>query len=281
MPCITPLSVRGKTSGELHVVPCGRCPDCLGRRVSGWSFRLMMEERRANSAHFVTLTYDNWSVPMRYRSKYLTLYKKDLQDYFKRLRKLLPEAKIKYYAAGEYGSNNWRPHYHIILFNADKLSIEKAWSLGGQSLGSIDIGSVTGASIGYTLKYITKPKRIPLHRNDDRDKEFSLMSKGLGVDYVTDRMIAWHVAELESRMYVTTMDGKKVSMPRFYKDKIYTEEQRKRIAFFAKIKAEIEYGDFWQDLIDKYGENAAMVKFQADKAKFDKMYKNSTKNRYL
>lgn len=35
-------------------------------------------------------------------------------------------------------------------------------------------------------------------------------------------MIKWHKADLNNRMYCTTSDGKKISMPRYYKNKLYT-----------------------------------------------------------
>lgn len=112
----------------------------------------------------------------------MSLRKTDLQSFFKRLRKAHPPidkddptTQIKYYAAGEYGGKTNRPHYHIIIFNAKLELLQPAWDLG-----QIHYGQVSDASIGYTLKYISKPSRIPLHRNDDRQKEFALMSKNLG-----------------------------------------------------------------------------------------------------
>ena len=48
-------------------------------------------------------------------------------------------------------------------------------------------------------------------------------------------MINWHCQDLENRMYCT-IDGIKIAMPRYYKDKIYTEKQRKVIAEFQLIK---------------------------------------------
>lgn len=110
----------------------------------------------------------------------MDLSKRDIQLFLKRLRKAHESHRgqmqpIKYYAVGEYGGITGRPHYHIILFNADIELIQDAWQNG-----QVHYGKVSGASVGYTLKYMTKPSRIPMHRNDDRTKEFSLMSKGLG-----------------------------------------------------------------------------------------------------
>lgn len=177
--CLTPYMVRDKITQVQIPVPCGKCPECLARRVSGWSFRLMNEEKKSLSAHFITLTYDTSHVPIT-KKGFMDLSKRDLQLFFKRLRKAhgvpVPENPIRYYAVGEYGGRTFRPHYHVILFNAQLEHIQTAWNIG-----QVHYGSVSGASVGYTLKYMSKPKRIPIHQNDDRQREFSLMSKGWAV----------------------------------------------------------------------------------------------------
>jgi len=185
--CITPFYVKDKYNGENIPVPCSKCPPCKKRRTSGWSFRLMQEEKRSLSALFITLTYNSEHIPITQKG-YMNLDKTDLQKFMKRLRKLSNQ-KLKYYVCGEYGSKNMRPHYHMILFNANKEMVEKAWSLNNKPLGSIYIGEVSEASVGYTLKYMTKKGKIPLHKNDDRLKEFSLMSKRLGDNYLSTNMI--------------------------------------------------------------------------------------------
>lgn len=296
MPCITPFQKRNEVEGGYYTLPCGKCPECLKRRVSGWSFRLMEEDKVSSSSMFVTLTYDTHSVPITDKG-FMSLCKADLQKFFKRLRKLLPEAKIKYYAVGEYGGSTWRPHYHIILFNADYISVQKAWALDGKAIGHVHFGNVSGASVGYTLKYVMKPKRIPLHKNDDRIKEFSLMSKGLGAGYMTDAMVKWHKASLEDRMYCNTKDGKKIAMPRYYKDKMYTVKQvitdeyglpvqvipgeRDRIAWFARQLADIRQNQFDKDMFDKYGDDWPRVKMEMDKTAFVRMYKEAVKGRKI
>jgi hypothetical protein len=42
--------------------------------------------------------------------------KRDLQLFFKRLRKAYPDVKLRYFACGKYGEQFARPHYHVILF---------------------------------------------------------------------------------------------------------------------------------------------------------------------
>lgn len=225
--CFNPFLVkRGKE--EPLPVPCGKCPSCVKRKISQWSFRLMQQEKYSHDAYFITLTYDNNHVPITDRG-YLTLVKRDLQLFFKRLRKL-NSTKISYYAVGEYGSKTQRPHYHIILFNCHISTVQTAWRFEGRDIGECHYGDVNGASVGYTLKYISKGRRFHDSDSDDRQPEFALMSKRIGSQYLTDSMTKWHKSDINNRMYVQLKDGRRVAMPRYFKDKLYTEEERLIVA---------------------------------------------------
>jgi hypothetical protein len=204
-------------------VPCGKCPACLKRRANGWAFRLKEHHKITTSAYFLTLTYDNEHVPISVKN-FLTLNKKHFQDFLKRLRKHHTlqniDTKICYYAVGEYGTNTYRPHYHAIIYNINPDLLQKAWTLG-----QIHVGEVNGATISYVCKYLHKGKTIPMHQNDDRVPEFSLMSKKLGLNYLTPQMLKYHRDDI-SRNYVTLEGGVKSAMPRYYREKIYDEKQR-------------------------------------------------------
>lgn len=224
--CDTPHFVDNKkwphVLGEprLLPVPCGRCPVCQRRRVANWSHRLMQEQRVSNSSFFVTLTYDTRYVPIS-DNGFMTLKKRDVQLWMKRLRKAHPkDVRLKYYLAGEYGDTNWRPHYHVILFNAELDLIHEAWQLG-----EVHVGRVEEASVQYTAKYINKGKRIPQHSRDDRLPEFSLMSKGLGKNYLSPAMVKYHRASVD-RNYVTTAGGARFPLSRYYRDRIWNEDER-------------------------------------------------------
>jgi len=269
--CLIPFVVTKKLSNEKVPVPCGKCPECMKRRISGWSFRLMQQERISNTAHFITLTYDTNHIHIT-ANGFMGLNRRDVQLFFKRLRKAHTKgtSNIKYYVCGEYGGKTNRPHYHAIIFNVKLELIQPAWQLG-----QVHYGTVSGASVGYTLKYMSKPSRIPMHRNDDRQREFSLMSKGLGSNYLTKAMITWHHKSLHDRMYCTTDDGKKISMPRYYKQKIYHETQRKAIAFTTQQR---------QAAIDKEKIRHGKVptekqRVESHKQAFKNMYANSEKGR--
>lgn len=271
--CITPFYVKDKMTGENIPVPCSKCPPCKKRRTSGWSFRLVKEGERSKTALFVTLTYDTNYVPIT-NNGFMNLHKPDVQKFMKRLRKLSNE-KLKYYLCGEYGSKRMRPHYHLIIFNANPEMIEKAWALDNRPLGSIYIGEVNEASIGYTLKYMTKKGKIPLHYKDDRQKEFSLMSKGLGQNYLTPQMIKWHKKDLEKRMYCNIKDNKKIAMPRYYKDKIYSKFDKFMISNYVKLLAEEQENK----LYDELGENYYKITVERHIKQFETMHKNAELNR--
>lgn len=267
--CLRPIHLKKREA----IVPCGKCPKCISRRVSAWSFRLSQEELISSSAHFVTMTYDTKYVPIL-NSGELNLCKRDLQLFFKRLRKISHGSTIKYYAVGEYGGRTKRPHYHAIIFNAKSELIIEAWRDPGTKdpIGNLHFGTVTGASVGYTLKYMTKQK--PRRKdNDSRQREFSLMSKKLGASYLNDQVRDWHLEDLLNRMYCVTKGGVKLSMPRYYKDKLYTELQREAIASAQRIIA----NDKQLEKLDKQTAKDFRAEMAAIDAAYDRMYRSSLK----
>lgn len=265
--CITPISLKQERKNVSFPVPCGKCPDCVKKRTSQWSFRLRKQAEVSTSAYFITLTYDTEHVPIT-PNGFMTLKPEDMTAFFKAIRKKHTET-LKYFYVGEYGGKTNRPHYHLIIYNADIEIIDKEWKKG-----TIHVGQVNGASIGYTLKYMIKDGKIPMHRNDDRIPEFSRMSKGLGLNYVTPETIKYHTHNraIIQRMCMV-IDGKKVSMPRYYKDKIYDEYHKMQIQHHAK-----EYQAKKDELEAKIDPQR---KVEADKAKFQKMFGSKYKDKYI
>ena len=207
----------------------------------------------------------------------MTLKKKDLQDFFKRLRHYEPYGKIKYYAAGEYGGKTMRPHYHVIIFNVqDQENIKKAWTLG-----HIDFGTATGASIAYTTKYIDKEKRIPYNAQDKRQKEFSLQSQGIGSQFLTDDMLN-HYQQNQDKYYVTRTDNTKVPMPRYYRNRIYTEEQRQTQTYYIqKTIIEQKELDKQKFLLLKYPKSYTYDKHESNRkrGRYNSFYKSQSGTR--
>lgn len=245
--CLFPYHVEAKRplryEDKYIPVPCGRCPECLKRRSMQWTFRIAKEAENCISALFVTLTYNTSTVPIT-KNGFMTLDKEHVKTLMHKLRSYHAEKnlpKLRYYICGEYGGNRQRPHYHAIILNCNVQAILDRWPYG-----SVHIGKTQDASIAYTVGYLNKGKIVPAHKNDDRQPEFSHMSKGLGKGYITEPMIKFHWQSPE-HLFLTLPDGVKISLPRYYRDKIFPKDtfegdlMRKQQADFMKKKiAELE-----------------------------------------
>lgn len=187
----------------------------------------------SSSAQMVTLTYE--TPPLSF-NKLPTLNKKDYQDFMKRLRNGT-DNKLKYYACGEYGDETQRPHYHTIIFNTPrKWTLDSRYIMDYWKNGQVHLAPCNMKTINYTLKYLMKGRWNPLHELDDRQPNFSLMSKNMGKNYLTRAMQRHQIENLNS--FVTLPSGVKTGMPRYYKDKLYTEGQKAEIARKAYKESE-------------------------------------------
>lgn len=223
-------------------LPCNNCMGCRLERSRQWAVRMMHESKLYDANCFITLTYDNENVPTNF-----SLDLRHWQLFMKRLRKSLPQ-RIRFFACGEYGDENNRPHYHSIIFNHD-FSDKKFFSYNKQKdpiytsdelsnlwgLGHVTTQDVTFKSAAYVARYCTKKITGPLadqhyHRFSPVDgnyynvvPEFAVMSRrpGLGSAYVE---------QLKSDFYPSgyiVVNGVKQAPPRFYKLKLTEEEQKK------------------------------------------------------
>ena len=267
MACDTPYHVRPNGYANHIPLPCGKCPPCKQRRTFEWAFRLSVEAQHSVASHFITLTYNDDNIP-RSHNNFKSLQKKDCQDFFKRLRYYINDRyKIKYYLAGEYGDTTERPHYHLILTNLPKHDlhyINLAWQKG-----HIHVGDVNQKTIAYTLKYLDKHSIVPKHRRDDRQKEFSLKSRYIGTSYLTKANIEWHRRDIVNNTYVTNEEGYKVPLPKFFRDMIYTDAERKLIRKHITSKME--------ELEEK---NRKLHKQNAPSISYDKYKETQAQARY-
>lgn len=189
------------------LVPCGKCLPCRAQKKREWAMRLFHELDSWDDGVFITLTYDEEHIP-----EYGTISKRDLQLFFKRLRKRIEPKKIKYYACGEYGKTTQRPHYHAIIFGLsvqDSKIIEEVWDEG-----FITTGLVEPASIDYVCKYIDKKLSGELeemvYTQTKRLSPFKICSLGMGLDFVKKNM-----KQLIENEKITVF-GVEQTFPRYY-----------------------------------------------------------------
>lgn len=199
--CYNPIIIKNKTNKwqiktEYIEVACRQCLQCKQQRANEWAVLCWHELKNHKQSMFLTLTYENSPT---------TLQKKDLQDFFKRLRKYLTSKvdkniKIKYFACGEYGEKRMRPHYHIIIFGYSFNDVwEETSSPKGYKIfqsptlnkiwgkGRTTVQSVSFNSIAYCALYSSTPRKaLPLHLQSA--PEFNLMSQSLGVSQILKKI---------------------------------------------------------------------------------------------
>lgn len=218
---------------ESMTLPCGSCLGCRTARALAWARRCMHEAGEWSDNSFVTLTYSDCFVPGDG-----SLVPRDLQLFLKRLRRQacgpaprsasivgVRPGPIRYFACGEYGDRNGRPHYHALLFNCDfsdkvlvgKDLYESATLASLWPQGRSIVGSVSAASANYVAQYsMKKLSTVPCDVDGVvRHPVFLRMSlkPGIGAGW-----LARFRTDLQHGYLVA--DGKRQAIPRAYKARL-------------------------------------------------------------
>lgn len=247
MACYYPVGTYRLDGTPCHR-PCGKCIGCKLEQSRQWAVRCVHESKMHEENSFLTLTYNNENLPDDG-----SISKRHLQLFIKRLRKSLPEKRIRYYGCGEYGERFRRPHYHVIIFGHDfqdkeifkagikrwknrfqtgidhtiytSENLQKIWKKGFSS-----IGTVSFESAGYVARYCTKKitgKMAESHYNG-RTPEFALMSRRPGIGK------PW-LDKFRSDVYPKdyfTLRGIKMQPPLYYDSQLKKEDNE----LYEKIK---------------------------------------------
>ena len=69
--CLSPVSLTREIAGRKYtqVVPCGKCVECLKKEQNEFVVRCEEAARQYGSVWFITLTYNEGSVPVRVDSE--------------------------------------------------------------------------------------------------------------------------------------------------------------------------------------------------------------------
>lgn len=248
-------------------VPCGKCIGCRLDYSRMWSCRLLCEletQPQGSKSYFVTLTYSDETVPTvdsnDFDAPLLSLRKRDLQLFLKSLRKAFPEFRIRFFACGEYGSNTFRPHYHMILFNCPVDDLRLLRVVDGKCFyssdllssiwkrGFVTLSDVTAESCAYVAQYCTK-KAFGNLRDDFAElgiePEFLSMSRkpGIGFDWLQK-----HQNLLESPVInvSTPNGGRQFVIPRYFLNKLQENPQNRD---FVELVKEAKHG-YWLSKLD-------------------------------
>lgn len=289
MPCYNPLkayrcadggvvfSDKKGVIGELTLA-CGQCIGCRLERSRQWAIRCMHEASMHNENSFITLTYNETTLPRRGELVY-----RDYQLFMKRLRKNAP--RVRFFMCGEYGGETKRPHYHACLFGKDfndKLyfkrtetdeilytskELEKTWGLG-----MCTTAKVTFESAAYVARYCLQKQtgfnaKYHYQRTDENgeiyeiEHEFNGMSlkPGIGKEWYNK-----YKKDVHTHDYVI-INGVKTKPPKYYDTILKSENPQK----LTEIKEQRE-----MDANERSQDNTytrLKVKEQVAKAKISKL----------
>lgn len=202
----------------------------MRNKQNEWVFRLNEEMKVSPYTYFITLTYRDDDLPFACyvpeKRCFPCVSRRDIQLFLKRLRKKT-KVKFKYHIVSEYGPETLRPHYHGLLFCQnfiDSADILVSWNHQDLVNNCVEFANSRSA-IGYVTKYLCKTPFLPSFlRYSERDyKPFTLCSKGLGLTYLETNPQLVNKIIKQSEDFVI-LDGRKQVMPRYYRDKIYTDE---------------------------------------------------------
>lgn len=207
----------------------------------------------------LTLTYSQDDLPTG-----ATLVKSHVSSFLKKLRRRIQPTKVRFYACGEYGDENLRPHYHLVLFGFRPMDgkmvsgtegrprytsamLEKIWGYG-----FVEYSEVVPETCAYVARYVTKkitgePAKKHYERFDSRTgeiyeviPEFALMSRrpGIGLNHYEQ-----HKTDIYPDDFIV-LNGRRAKTPRYYDRQLEKEhpeayEKIKR----ARRKRAIERAD--------------------------------------
>lgn len=229
----SPLNLEFYSPEEFQIPGCKspKCIGCVEERSRSWAVRCWHESQLYDDNCFITLTFNDKFLPAN------GLDHSYFQKFMKRFRKTV--GKVRYFMAGEYGSQFFRPHFHACIFGFDfpdrllytvrngvrlytSEMLSRLWSdpFSGESYGFTSIGDVTFESAAYVARYCVKKQfgsDAEAHYQG-RKPEYTKCSLKPGIAK------GWFTKFKDSVVYddaVTLRDGVSKTKPPKYYDRLY------------------------------------------------------------
>lgn len=215
---------------------CGKCYECRKQKARGWLVRMEEELRHNPNAIFITLTLeDKWckKIEKKYNIKGdNNIATQAIRLWLERVRKVTKKS-IKHWCITELGGNGTeKVHIHGVLWGVGLESlIRKTWNYGFIFVGQY----VNEKTINYITKY--------MYKKDEKHPTFTgkvLCSAGIGSQYITrpDSKNNKYKGDDTKETY-RCKNGAKINLPIYYRNKIYTEEERELLWIQKLNKGEV------------------------------------------
>lgn len=207
---------------------CGCCIECRKEKQREWRVRLE-EELRSNFGYFTTLTISPEGIKeieeksnLKWEENPNEIATKGLRLFLERVRKETGKS-IKHWCVTELGEKKDRIHLHGIFFGQKSAElIRKHWKYGFVFIG----GYCNSRSVNYMTKYMLK-----VDIKHPSFKQIVLASAGIGAEYMDRLDYLWQKQNYKNINVATYTfrNGTKMAMPKYYKNKIFTEKEREKM----------------------------------------------------
>jgi hypothetical protein len=232
-------------------VGCGQCIECRKQKQREWQVRLLEDVRTNKNGKFVTLTFSNENITKLYNDKKLTGLKSyDLDNgaatlairlWLERWRKKYKKS-LRHWLVTELGHEGTENiHIHGIVWTDEIEAIETTWQYGwvwkGREIAKgIYDNYVNEKTVNYIVKYISK-----IDFQHRYYKSVIRTSAGIGGNYI-QRLDAERnkYKEGETRQYYQNREGYKLALPIYWKNKIYSDEEREKL-WIEKLDKQTRY----------------------------------------
>lgn len=227
---------------------CGLCIECRKAKAREWQIRLLEDIKEHKNGKFITLTLsDEWYAELAQEIKGASGYLLDNQiatlacrRYLERVRKRTGKS-VRHFYITELGHNGTKNiHMHGILWTDDSFEIiEKDWKYGyiwPRKEDRKKPNYVNNKTINYIIKYITK-----VDFEHKLYKPIILTSAGIGKRYIKSHDANNNkFKEEKTNEAYRTSTGHKINLPVYWRNYIYTEEEREKL-WLQKLDKEERY----------------------------------------
>lgn len=234
---------------RLTYVPigCQECFECRKKKMREWQVRMLEDVRHNKNGQFITLTFSDQSIAeLAQEIKGLSGYNLDNKIATIAMRRWMErwrwhhKKSLRHWFVTELGHKGTENiHMHGIVWPEKKMQTLEAKKILTEhwQYGHIWVGTyVNESTVNYITKYVNKQdKQHKLY------KPIILTSAGIGSGYIK-RPEALHnkFANDTTRDYYRTRTGHKVALPIYYRNKLYTEEEREQL-WLIKLNQEKRY----------------------------------------
>lgn len=216
-------------------IACGKCIECRRAKTREWQVRLNEELKQNKNALFVTLTFSEDSLhelAKETKGENNAMATLAVKRFRERWRKKFKKS-IKHWLVTELGQTKTeRIHLHGFLFTNKRENIAEIWKYGYIYIGDY----VNEKTINYCVKYVNKI--------DTKHKNYQpiiLTSPGIGRNY--ENTLSFKESKFkgeETKDYYKLPNGAKISLPIYYRNKLYNEEEREKL-WLIKLDKQVRY----------------------------------------